>query len=127
MKSLMWIVFVFFAVFIGLYPFAYLFFDMRYGLLASKSAELFQNVVWQWTFYQHILFGALALLTGWSQFSKRFRNNFLTLHRTFGKVYLIAVLVSGTAGLYIAFYATGGIIAVTGFIGLALSWMFTSV
>lgn len=126
MKTLIWILFGFFAVLIGLYPLAYLFFDMRQGFLASKSAELLQNTVWQWAFYQHILFGAIALLTGWSQFSKRFRKKYLSGHRTLGKIYLISVLISGTAGLFIAFYATGGIIAAAGFSGLAIGWIFTS-
>jgi hypothetical protein len=39
---------------------------------------------------------------------------------------LIAVLLSGTAGLYIAYYATGGLIAVLGFSGLAIGWVFTT-
>lgn len=126
MKTFLWILFVLLAVLIGLYPLGYLFFDMRQGFLASKSAELLQNAVWQWAFYQHIFFGAIALLTGWSQFSKRFRNKYLNAHRILGKIYLISVLISGTAGLFIAFYATGGIVAAAGFTGLAICWVFAS-
>src|SRR5687768_8940786 len=126
MKTLLWSLFIFFAVSVGLYPFAYLFFDMTYGLLSSKSPELLNDQVWRSTFYQHIFLGAVALLTGWSQFSKQIRNKNLKLHRTLGTIYLIAVALSGTAGLYIALYATGGILSVTGFSGLAIAWLFTS-
>ncbi len=49
------------------------------------------------------------------------------MHRTVGKIYVVAVLFSGMAGLYIAFYASGGIIPVLGFAGLATSWLFTTV
>lgn len=127
MKILGWTFFIFFAVFVGVYPFTYLIFDMSQGLLASKTPELRESVIWQSGFYTHILLGAVALLTGWSQFSKRIRNRNLTLHRTLGKVYLIAVLSSGTSGLYIAYFATGGLIAELGFSGLAIAWLFTTV
>src|SRR5688572_23416745 len=127
MKTLRWSIFIFFAVVIGLYPFAYLVFDMSYGLLASKSPELLQDKVWNTAFYQHILLGAVAMLSGWSQFSKRIRNKNLNLHRTLGKIYVVTVLLSGTAGLYIALFATGGIVSITGFSGLAIAWLFTTI
>ena len=111
MKTFWWAIFIFFSITIGFYPAAYLLFDMKYGLLASKSAELLQNTIWYTAFYQHIFLGAIAMLTGWSQFSKRFRNKNLNAHRNLGKVYLIAVALSGSAGLFIAFYATGGLIS----------------
>ena len=126
MKYLLWTIFIFFAIGVGLYPFAYFLFDMSGGLLSSKPVEVRQSSIWNFSFYQHILFGAVALLTGWIQFSKKIRNKYLTWHRTIGKVYLIAILLSGTAGLYIALYATGGIVAITGFSGLAISWLYTS-
>ncbi len=125
-KTLRWSFFIFFSLSIGMYPFTYLFFDMTDGLLSSKSSELLQNNVWYTAFYQHILFGAVALLLGWSQFSKRFRNKNLKFHRLLGKVYLIAVVLSGSAGLFIAIYATGGIVSILGFSGLGVGWLFTS-
>ena len=41
-------------------------------------------------------------------------------------IYLVFVLLSGIAGFYIAFYASGGIIAQIGFTGLAIGWLFTT-
>ena len=35
-------------------------------------------------------------------------------------------LISGVAGLYLAFFATGGLLASLGFGGLALSWLFST-
>jgi hypothetical protein len=126
MKKILWGLFIFFAVFVGIYPVAYFIFDMRYGFLATKAPELLQSALWNWAFYQHIVFGAVALLVGWSQFCKKFRNRYLATHRLLGKVYLIAIVLSGIAGLYLAFYATAGIIAAAGFTGLAIGWLFTS-
>lgn len=96
------------------------------GLLGGKPPELFQNHLWHLLFYVHIGLGGVALLTGWSQFSPKLRKKRLTLHRNLGKIYVISVLLSGIAGLYIAFYATGGIISILGFASLAILWLFTT-
>jgi uncharacterized membrane protein (DUF2068 family) len=44
-----------------------------------------------------------------------------------GKIYVISVLLSGIAGLGIAYFATGGMITATGFAGLALFWLYTTI
>jgi hypothetical protein len=126
MKILSWIAFVFFSLAIGFYPFMYLLVDMSAGFLASKG-DLLHDKLWNFAFYQHILFGAIAMLTGWSQFSKRMRSKSLNIHRTLGKTYIIVVLLSGTAGFYLAMFANGGLIANLGFSGLALGWLTTTI
>jgi uncharacterized membrane protein len=126
MRIFGWIIFGFFAIGVGLYPFLYFALDMSQGFLSSKSAELLQNQVWNFFFYQHIIFGGIALLIGWTQFSKKIRNTYLTFHRTLGKIYIVACLLSGCAGFYIAFFATGGIIASLGFGCLAVAWLTTT-
>jgi uncharacterized membrane protein len=126
MKILGWIIFGFFAVGVGLYPVLYFALDMSQGFLATKSEVVRQSQVWNFLFYQHIIFGGVALLTGWTQFSRKIRSKKIRFHRTLGKIYVGACLLSGCAGLYIAFYATGGIVSSLGFGGLALSWLFTT-
>lgn len=96
------------------------------GLLGGKPPELFQNHIWHFLFYTHIALGGIALLTGWSQFSEKLRQKRLNLHRNLGKIYVVSVLLSGIAGLYIAMYATGGIVAILGFASLAVLWLFTT-
>ena len=121
-----WVVFVVLAISVGLYPLTYFLIDRRFGLLASKSEGLLSNVFWNIGFYGHILFGGLALIIGWIQFSKRLRNANLNRHRNVGKVYVISALLSGLCGIYIAFYATGGLITSVGFIFLGIIWLFTT-
>jgi hypothetical protein len=125
-KTTLSIIFAFFAISVGLYPMMYFVVDMSEGLLSSKPAALLQSTLWPIAFYQHIFFGGIALLVGWSQFMKGIRKRHLKIHRLTGKIYMIAVLLSGTAGLYIAFSATGGIVSITGFSGLAIAWLYTS-
>ena len=128
LRLLGWIPFAFLACAIGLYPLIYYIVDMHdKGFLTSKPASLQADPVWHLLFYTHITFGGVALLTGWSQFSTKWRNRRLKLHRRLGRVYLISVTISSIAGLYIAFFATGGIICSTGFGTLALLWLGTAI
>ncbi len=123
-----WVPFALFAVAVGLYPLVYYFTDMRHaGLLQSKSGELLGNGWYVPAFYLHITAGGIALLIGWTQFSLRLRARYLNIHRLIGKVYVIAVGVSGCAGLCIAFFATGGLVPAMGFGTLAITWLFTDV
>lgn len=124
LKNLPWIPFAFFAVAVGLYPLIYYLVDMHgKGLWAGKTKELLENTIWHTAFYIHITFGGLALLTGWTQFSKRMRDRYLNPHRLVGKIYVASVFLSSTAGLYIAFFASGGIVCVIGFGALAVAWL----
>src|SRR5215204_5130183 len=100
-----WVLFIFFAVGVGIYPLAYYLFDMSGGLLATKPNTVLVNSAWKAFFYTHITFGGVALLTGWSQFMPRFRARHLNFHRSLGKVYIASVVVSAAAGLFIAYYA----------------------
>jgi len=128
LKTLAWIPFALLAIAIGLYPLTYYLTDMSHtGLLQSKTEALKSSVIWHTMFYLHISFGGIALLTGWSQFSKKLRNRYLKAHRLVGKIYVIAVLISSSAGFYIALFASGGLVCVFGFGTLALLWLFTDV
>lgn len=122
-----WFVFIVLAIIVGLYPLLYFVLDREFGLLASKSDSLLSNVFWNVGFYGHILLGGLALLIGWVQFSKKLRNANLKRHRNIGKIYVIAAIISGTCGIYIGFYATGGLISSLGFISLGLIWSYTTI
>ena len=73
----------------------------------------------------HIIGGVLALGLGPFQFLNRLRVRRPVIHRWMGRVYLIGILLGGTAGLYMAFYAYAGIAASLGFGALALSWLTT--
>jgi uncharacterized membrane protein len=115
-----------FAVFISLYPLKFLWSPVDEGLLGSKSAELISSFFYLPAFYTHIFLGGLALITGFSQFLPKLRRKRLGLHRALGKIYVIAVLLSGTAGLGIAYFATGGFVPALGFALLAILWLYTT-
>ncbi|WP_318311859.1 DUF2306 domain-containing protein [Flagellimonas crocea] len=125
-NKLAWIFFVSSAVGISLYPLAYLFASDDFGLLMGKPSEVLSNMVWKIAFYGHISFGGLALLTGWSQFMKKLRAKRLKMHRNLGKIYVASALISSFCGIYLGFFATGGMISSLGFISLGLIWAYTT-
>ena len=118
-----WVAFGLLAVVIGLYPLMYLVMTRDMGLLASKSDALLADIGWRTAFYGHISFGGLALLTGWTQFSRKLRRTRLTLHRRLGLVYFTAVMVSGVCAVYLSFFSTGGWIPALGFFLMGIFWI----
>jgi uncharacterized membrane protein len=89
------------------------------GPLARRFAEYITPLLF------HVGGGVVALSLGAWGFWGRFRNKYLWLHRWLGRVYLLAVLVGGTAGFYMALTAFGGLPARIGFAMLALLWLAT--
>ncbi|GGI57723.1 DUF2306 domain-containing protein [Winogradskyella haliclonae] len=122
-KKISWILLGILSSAIGLYPLIYFIIDSRFGLLLTKPDELLLDTIWNIAFYGHIVFGGIALLIGWLQFNTKLRNKNLKLHRTIGKTYIISVVISGLCGIYIAIFATGGMVSVVGFLSLALIWL----
>ncbi|MEH6537534.1 MAG: DUF2306 domain-containing protein [Psychroserpens sp.] len=125
-KKIGFIIFAILCISVGLYPSIYFMIDGTFGLLESKSDVLLSDTFWNIGFYTHILLGGLALLIGWMQFSKKLRTKNIKVHRTVGKIYIVSVLFSGLASLYIAFFATGGIISILGFMGLGIVWLYST-
>lgn len=76
--------------------------------------------------YTHIFASLAALALGPFQFFTRGRAKYVRAHRWSGRAYLlVGVLLGGSAGLYMAQFAFGGLIARTGFALLAMSWLAT--
>lgn len=124
-KLNIWLI-AFGAIFIGFYPLTYFIIDIRFGLLQSKSSILLENTYWQIGFFTHILSGGAALLFGWPQLVEKWRIKHPNLHRNLGKIYVIMTIMGALSGLFIGFYATGGIIASIGFITLAIIWFLST-
>ncbi|APZ44893.1 hypothetical protein BW723_00705 [Polaribacter reichenbachii] len=127
LKKTSYYLIAFCGILIGLYPSAYFIVsDRKFGLLASKSTELLADNLWNTMFYIHIVLGGIALFIGWLQFNKKFRNKYLKRHKNIGKIYIFSVLLSSISGLYIGYFATGGIIAKSGFMTMAIAWFLTT-
>lgn len=111
---------------IAIYPLQFFLTDGKVGILNMKSDELLKDTVWKAFFNTHIIFGGLALLIGWTQFNRFFRDRYRRFHRTAGKIYVISVWLSALGVGYIGFYAEGGAIAFFGFITSGFLWAYTT-
>lgn len=80
-----------------------------------------------WVTPLHFYCAGLALLITPFQLSQKLRIKSKSLHRTLGLLYVVCVVIGGISGLMMAFNATGGWIAKSGFASLALSWLITTV
>ena len=121
-----WAIIVVCALSLAGFTFIYFSFQPNVFFLLKKQDVVF-NVFWRTAFYLHITGGMLALSTGPFQFIRNFRNKHLHLHRTLGKIYLMSIFFLGApAGLFMAFYAEGGLFSSMGFCLMALLWLFTT-
>jgi len=116
-----WSVMLLLAVLISAYSIAFLLVDdLSSGPLKHKLQSI------PWAMYAHLGGGAVALLTGVFQFNSAVRSRFLALHRNLGRLYLVAVFLSGGAGLFMATISDGGLSTHIGFGLLAVLWLTSS-
>ncbi len=96
------------------------------SFLLTKQDVVF-NPIWRTTFYIHVFGGSLAIILGPLQFIKKIRQKNVFIHKLIGKVYISAVLfIAAPTGLYMAFYANGGIYSSIGFVLMSLLWFYTT-
>ncbi|MEM6685256.1 MAG: DUF2306 domain-containing protein [Bacteroidota bacterium] len=122
MKKIAWLILAYFCIYIGFRPLKYFLADGPIDLLANKPSEVLNSTLYMTTFYIHIVTGGIALLIGWVQFIKWFRDKSRKVHRIIGKIYVFSVLISAPVGFYIGFFASGGIITQVGFTFGAFVW-----
>ncbi len=88
------------------------------------APEILENYINHKTaFLAHVTGSLTALLIGPWQFVTSLRAKFPKLHRWSGRVYMIAVLIGGIGGFFIAWSSEYGPIAVTGFALLSVVWL----
>lgn len=111
------VVVTFLSAAIALYALSYLI--LREKVIPPNLAASFRAR--PWGIYPHALFGGIALALGAVQFWRDLPFSHPSLHRTLGKVYVVAAIVTGTAGLYMSFFAHGGAVTRLGFGCLAVA------
>lgn len=80
----------------------------------------------QAAFYLHVIASGLALAVGPFQFSRRLRRRSPRTHRWTGRVYVLAVISGGAAGLVISAASSVAILGFFGFGSLAVLWTWTT-
>jgi uncharacterized membrane protein len=74
----------------------------------------------------HFIFGGMAIVIGALQVNRSVRTRFLSLHRWLGRSYVVAVAISGIAGIALALTTSAGLVAMSGFGLLGVFWLVTT-
>ncbi|MFP7170313.1 DUF2306 domain-containing protein [Terribacillus sp. 7520-G] len=106
---------------------------VQYGIIGlDRAGFILQKVslgevissMWKWMLAVHIVTSIFALVLGPFLLMNRNKQKD-KLHKQLGYLYTAGVTGGGLSGLYLAYYATGGVIAQTGFGMLAFLWLIT--
>jgi len=105
-----------------------LLFALRYFVFGEEAYFPRQHEVYEaHAFWLLLHIGAMIFATalGPFQFLRFFRNRHLSLHRSMGKVYLVAGSIGAVGGLYMAQYSASGIVSDVAFALLAIGVLTT--
>lgn len=121
-----WIIILFLSLIIFLNITDYFSFRSDVEFLLWKGT-LVKDIAWMSAFYVHITSSIICLLTGPLQFVPRWRQKYPKIHRKLGKAYVFTILfLAAPSGLYMGFFANGGLGAQLGFVILAFLWFITT-
>ncbi|MED0975483.1 DUF2306 domain-containing protein [Bacillus paranthracis] len=126
MNRKIWYVFTCFAFLVSSYIVVQYFImdGFQTGLVKVKlmfGSKL--SAFWYMMLFIHIITSIVALVIGPFTLSTKFRERNMNRHRIAGRIYMVGILLGGVSGLYLSFYATGGLIAKLGFGLLSVLWL----
>ena len=105
----------------------YVSFESDVAFLQIKQTEVKSISLYIYIFYVHVITSIVTLLAGFTQFNSLITRRFPKIHVVLGRIYVYTVLVvAAPSGIYIGWYANGGITSKIAFISLGiLWWLFT--
>ena len=96
------------------------------SFLMIKQTEVNTHTEYLYFFYAHVYTSIFVLFSGFIAVFVKPKAAFRNLHRFFGKIYVILLLlIAAPSGIYMGFYANGGILAKISFVILGILWWFT--
>lgn len=102
--------------------------DPTFSEFIARKDQILPNVsLWTWMIRIHILLAVIALLTGPLGIIKKIRNKSLSFHRWNGRVYVLSIILNFIPGVYVSFFATGGLLSTIGFLILNSLWLGTTI
>lgn len=102
----------------------YIPFNTDVAFLRIKQEEI-QFTYYKIAFFIHVYTSILVLPAGFLQFSDRLRRNNRKLHRWYGWMYSLVILVfAAPSGFIMGWHANGGIVAQVAFVMLSILWFY---
>lgn len=103
----------------------YLPFSTEIAFLQIKQTEVTSLKAYLPLFYIHVFSSIFALVAGFTQFNTALLAKYRKLHRAFGYFYfIIVVFLAAPSGIFIGYYANGGIFSQISFMLLGILWWF---
>jgi len=98
------------------------------SFLQIKQTEVSSIKAYLPIFYVHVYTAIFVLLAGFTQFNAEILARYPKIHRRLGYLYVVFVLLlASPSGIFIGWFANGGLMAKTSFIILGILWFwFTS-
>ncbi|MBL7745224.1 MAG: DUF2306 domain-containing protein [Chitinophagaceae bacterium] len=125
-QMLFWIPVTAFSLLLVYNTLPYFSFSKDFSFIQERSF-LFQNDLYNASFYIHISAGAICIVTALIQFSRFVLKKVTALHRWSGKLYVFVVLTLGApTGLYMSFFAKGSFWERSLFMFMAIFWFITT-
>jgi hypothetical protein len=119
-----WLPIVFFSLLLIVNTIPYFNFSREFSFIQER-AVLFLQPVYNVSFYLHIFAGMFCIGAALLQFSSYILKKRKNIHIWSGRVYVMVVLLIGApTGLYMSFFAKGGMAERGLFMFMALSWFF---
>ncbi|MDW3038023.1 DUF2306 domain-containing protein [Bacillus pacificus] len=126
MNRKIWFVFTCFALLVSGYIVVQYFIMDGFQTGLVKAKLMFGSKLsefWYMMLFIHITTSIVALVIGPFTLSTKFRERNINRHRIVGRIYMVGILLGGVSGLYLSFYATGGLVAKLGFGLLSVLWL----
>lgn len=125
-KNILWLlVFGYFFILMMQITLKYLPFHSNVAFLNIKQTEVTQVPLYLPIFFIHVFSTVLVLIAGFTQFNSFLLQKYPRFHRNIGKLYVFVVLfLAAPSGLFIGYYANGGLISKVAFMLLSLLWFF---
>ena len=123
-KSLAWLLFfAYFFVLMLQITLKYLPFSREVAFLQIKQTEVLEVKAYLPIFYTHVYSAVFVLLAGFTQFNSKILAKYPKIHRWLGYLYVGFVLIlAAPSGIFIGWFANGGLTAKTSFIILGVLW-----
>jgi uncharacterized membrane protein len=123
---LAWLIFfTFFFLLMLQITLRYIPFNSEASFLQIKQAEVTTVKPYLAIFYVHVYAAIFCLFAGFTQFSAQLLRKYKKIHRLIGYLYVVTVIgFAAPSGIYIGYYANGGLFSQISFMLLGLLWIF---
>lgn len=97
------------------------------SFISKKDQILTDDNLWFLMLRIHILLALISIITGPLGVIKGIREKSRTFHRWNGRIYVLSIILNFIPGIYVSFFATGGLPSIIGFLILNTLWLTTTI